>query len=103
MKESPKITQFDDNIYVFTPKGDIIELAKEATVLDFAYEIHTELGHDCTGATVNGKIEKLSYKLKGGDQVKVRTLRPKKKPSPDWLEIVKTEKARYEIRRALKG
>ena len=92
---------FLDRIYVFTPKGDIIDLPAGATPVDFAYHIHTEIGHRCRGAKVHGKLEPLNYTLKTGDQVEVTTTR-QGGPSLDWLNeslgYVKTERARAKIR-----
>ena len=98
-----EFTQFDKFVYVFTPKGDIIELPKGATVLDFAYSIHEDLGHSCSGCLINEKIAKLDTRLKDGDQVEIRVSKNKKVPSPDWLDIAKTKRARHFIRRALKS
>ncbi len=100
-EKEAKITHFSDNVYVFTPQGDIKRLDQGATTLDFAYEIHTKVGNSCIGAIVNDKIEKLEYKLKNGDQVEIRTLSSKKKPSRDWLNIAKTRKAQNAIRKSL--
>ncbi len=94
-------TPFSKNVYVFTPKGDIIELPQGATPIDFAYEIHSTLGNGCIGAFVNKSIAKLDQVLKNGDLVEIKTLKSKKKPSRDWLKIVKTKKAKASIRKAL--
>ena len=100
-----KTDVFDDRIYVFTPRGDIIDLPAGATPIDFAYHIHTEIGHRCRGAKVNGKLVPLSYKLKTGDQVEILTAR-RGGPSRDWLnphlELVKTQRARAKIRQWFK-
>lgn len=99
--ESLHIDVFNDRIFVFTPKGDIIDLPEGATPIDLAYAIHSKLGDECFGAHVNGTIAPLSSHLKNGDVVEI--LRQKnKKPSPGWLEIVKTAYARDKIRAALK-
>ena len=79
-----KNEHFKDTIYCFTPKGKLIELPKGSTVLDFAYHVHTEIGHKCRGAKINGSLEPLRYKLKNGDQVDVLT-RPNAQPSRDWM------------------
>ena len=100
-KRESRLTQFKDKVYAFTPKGDIIELPAGSTVLDFAYSIHSKLGHSCVGAIVNEKIQKLNYKIQDGDQIEIRTLSAKKKPSQDWLDIVATAKARAAIRKSL--
>ncbi len=87
---------FKDEIYVFTPKGAIKELPEEATPVDFAYQIHTEVGHQCVGAKVNGKLVPLSTALRSGDAVEIIT-DPNRHPSRDWLKFVKTAKARTRI------
>ncbi len=88
---------YTDEIYVFTPKGDLKTLPRGATPVDFAFQIHTEIGYHCIGAKVNGKMVPLSYKLKSGDQVEVITSK-KKTPNPDWIKFVVTHKARSCIR-----
>lgn len=95
-------TPFSKFVYAFTPKGDIIELEKGATVLDFAYAVHTKLGHSCIGAVVNGQMVKLSQEVHDGDYVEIKTLRSKLKPSDDWLNIAKTKRAISHIKRGLK-
>jgi GTP diphosphokinase / guanosine-3',5'-bis(diphosphate) 3'-diphosphatase len=96
-----KIDLFPDEIYVFTPKGEVRELPKGATPVDFAYAIHTQLGHKCVGAKVNGKLVALRYPLKSGDTIEVVT-NPAHKPSKDWLGFVKTSKAKTKIRQFIK-
>jgi GTP pyrophosphokinase len=96
-----KIDLFHAEIFVFTPKGDLISLPKGATVLDFAFAVHTDLGIHCMGAKVDGKIEPISKELKSGMTVQVLHA-GNKKPSVDWLREVKTAKARSRIRRWLK-
>ena len=100
-----KTDVFDDRIYVFTPRGDILDLPVGATPIDFAYHIHTEIGHRCRGAKVNGKLVPLSYKLQTGDQVEILTAR-RGGPSRDWLNphlgLVKTQRARAKIRQWFK-
>lgn len=96
--EALKIDVFNDEVFVFTPKGDVIDLPVGSTPLDFAYRIHTDIGHHCTGARVNGKLAQLSYKLNTGDIVEILTSRQSSGPSRDWLEIVKTSQARSKIR-----
>ncbi len=91
---------FSDEVYVYTPKGDLHRLPKDATPIDFAYKIHTELGHRCGGAKVNGRLTSLNYALKTGDMVEILTS-PNSHPSPAWLGIVKTSSARNKIRRYL--
>jgi GTP diphosphokinase / guanosine-3',5'-bis(diphosphate) 3'-diphosphatase len=96
-----KIDLFPDEVYVFTPKGDVRELPKGATPVDLAYAIHSELGHLCVGAKVNGKIVPLRYVLKSGDTVEILT-NPSHKPSKDWLSFVITSKAKTKIRQWIK-
>ncbi len=94
-------TPFSNKVYALTPKGDIVELPEGATVLDFAYALHTEIGNQCVGAFVNNKIVKLEHEIQTGDIVRIRTNPRKKKPSKDWLKIVKTRRAKIRIRKAL--
>ena len=96
-----KLELYEDEVFVFTPKGDLFKLAKGATVLDFAFHIHTNLGCRCIGAKVNGKNVPLRQKLQSGDQVEVMTSTTQT-PKQDWLNIVTTSKARTKIRQALK-
>jgi GTP diphosphokinase / guanosine-3',5'-bis(diphosphate) 3'-diphosphatase len=96
-----KIDLFPDEVYVFTPKGDVKELPKGATPIDFAYAIHSQLGHKCIGAKVNGKLVPLRQTLKSGDIIDILT-NPAHKPSKDWLGFVKTSKARTKIRQWIK-
>jgi guanosine-3',5'-bis(diphosphate) 3'-pyrophosphohydrolase len=86
-----------DQVLVFTPKGDLIDLPEGSTPLDFAYRIHTEIGHRCTGARVNGRMVPLDYQLRTGDVVEILT-RQTPQPSYDWLRIVRTSSARSKIR-----
>jgi GTP pyrophosphokinase len=92
---------FNDRVYVFTPKGDVVDLPAGATPIDLAYAIHTELGHRCRGANVNGQLKPLDYKLQTGDQVAVFTAK-RGGPSRDWLnpnlEYIATQRARAKIR-----
>ncbi len=92
-----RLNLFDEEIYVFTPKGDLMTLPKGATPIDFAFQVHTEVGLHCIGAKVNGKMVPLSYKLQSGDQVEILTS-PKQRPNQDWLNFVVTHKARSRIR-----
>lgn len=95
--KSLKLDIFQNYIFVFTPKGEVIELPEGATPLDFAYMIHSEIGDHCSGAKVNNKIVSLAYPLMSGDVVEVFT-NAKKKPSLDWLEIAKTDHAKHKIK-----
>jgi guanosine-3',5'-bis(diphosphate) 3'-pyrophosphohydrolase len=96
-----KIDLFHAEIFIFTPKGDLISLPKGATVLDFAFAVHTDLGLHCLGAKIDGKIEPINKELRSGSTVEVLHA-PSKRPSLDWLREVKTPKARTEIRHWLK-
>jgi guanosine-3',5'-bis(diphosphate) 3'-pyrophosphohydrolase len=89
---------FEEEVYVFTPKGEVKSLASGATPLDFAYEVHTEIGHRCVGARVNGKIVPLHYELASGDIVEILTAKRERGPSRDWLAMVKTTRARNKIK-----
>ncbi len=92
---------FSEEVFVFTPKGDLVVLPYGATPVDFAYHIHTEVGNHCTGAKVNGRIVPLNYKLQSGDQVEIITS-PNKDPNPDWLKFVVTSKAKNRIKHYVK-
>lgn len=96
-----KIDLFQDEIFVFTPKGDVKQLPRGATPIDFAFAVHTEVGLHCQGARVNGRISPLSRELKNGDTVEVVT-DAKQRPSRDWLAFVKTARARNKIRQWIK-
>jgi len=95
--ENVRIDLYPDEIYVFTPLGEIKTLPKKATPVDFAYKIHTEVGNQCTGAKVNGKLIPLTHQLKTGDKIEIITTKGHT-PSTDWLNSVKTVKARTKIR-----
>ena len=95
--ESVKVDLFQDEVYVFTPKGDVCAFPRGATPLDFAYGIHTEIGEHCSGARVNGSAVPLNYKLRNGDLVEVMT-NPEQRPYKEWLEHVITSRARSKIR-----
>jgi GTP pyrophosphokinase len=96
--DSLKIDIFPNQIFVFTPNGDVIELPEDSTPVDFAYRIHTDLGDKCVGSKVNDQIASLSTKLRSGDMVEVFTDKNRKGPNPDWLEFVKTSSARERIK-----
>jgi GTP pyrophosphokinase len=95
--ENVRVDLYPNEVYVFTPQGDVKEFPKGATPLDFAYSIHTEVGHKCTGARVNSKMVPLKYELQTGDMVEIVTS-IHQKPSKDWLKYVKTARARAKIR-----
>ena len=96
--KSVKSEIFSDRVYVFTPKGEVYELPKGSVTLDFAYEIHTQVGSHAVGAKVNGKLVPLDYKLKNGDVIDIMT-QSNASPSRDWIDLVKTSRARNKIRR----
>ena len=98
----PKAKPFSEKIFVRTPRGEIKELRKGATPLDFAYAVHTEVGHRCSGAKVNGKIVPLRYELQDGDVVEIITS-PNARPNQNWLDYVKTTRARSKIRAYLRA
>ncbi len=104
--ESIKTDIFIDQVFVFTPKGEIRDLPKGATPLDFAYRVHTELGHRCIGAKVNGRLVPFNYQLKNGDVVEIRSAKGEKGPSRDWLNsqlgYIKTSHARGKVRQWFK-
>src|ERR1700751_5989515 len=92
-----KVDLYPEEVYTFTPKGKVVVLPRDATPIDFAYSIHTEVGHTCVGAKVNGRMVPLRYKLHSGDIVEILT-QPGHKPSRDWLAIVKSSRARNKIK-----
>jgi len=96
-----KMDLYSEDIFVYTPNGKLIHLPTGATPLDFAFQIHTEIGLHCAGSKINGRLQPLSTKLKSGDQVEIIT-NPNRTPSHDWLKLVKTSGARSKIRRWLK-
>ena len=89
---------YQDAVYVFTPKGEVLELPVGSTPIDFAYEVHTDVGHRTVGARVNGRIVPLSHRLRSGDFIEILTSKAPRGPSRDWLNLVKTSKARAKIR-----
>ena len=99
--EQFKMDLYDNEVFVFTPKGDLLKFPKGATILDFAYHIHSKIGNTCTGARINGKVVTLRQQLQSGDQVEVMTS-SNQKPKQDWLNIAKTARAKSKIRLALK-
>ena len=96
--ENLKIDLFEDEVFVFTPKGDVISLPQGASPVDFAYNIHTDVGHECVGAKVNGKMVPLEYNLDNGDIVEVLTSE-NTGPSRDWLEFIQTSRAKSKIKK----
>lgn len=100
--EALKVDLFEDEVFVFTPKGEIKNLSAGSTPLDFAYAVHTDVGHRCVGAKVNGKIVPLHYQLHSGDIVEILTGKRERGPSRDWLGLVRTSRARNKIRAFLK-
>jgi GTP diphosphokinase / guanosine-3',5'-bis(diphosphate) 3'-diphosphatase len=99
--ESVKVDLFQDEVYVFTPKGDVRVFPRGATPIDFAYAIHSQLGDHITGGRINGKLEPLRYKLRNGDVVEIVTS-PTQQPNKDWLDFVGTSRARSKIRNYLR-
>ena len=100
--EGVKLDIFQDQVFVFTPKGDVKDMPSGATPLDFAYRIHTEVGHACIGAKANNRLVPLDYELKNGDIVEIVTTKSAHGPSRDWLNIVTTRHAREKIRQWFK-
>lgn len=100
--ESLKVDLFEDQVFVFTPVGDVVDLPASSTPVDFAYRVHTEVGHHCIGAKANGHIVPLDYLLQNGDIVEILTQRTSKGPSRDWLDFVQTPHARNRIKSFLR-
>ena len=101
-QDKDKAKLYTDEIFIFTPNGDLRRLHRAYSVLDFAFSIHTNIGESCTGAIVNGEMKTIKHQLKNGDEVKVLTSK-KQKPKYEWLEIVKSPRAKAKIKRAIKA
>jgi GTP pyrophosphokinase len=100
--ETVRIELFPEEVYVFTPQGDVLSLPKGANPVDFAYAIHSEVGNQCMGAKVNGRMVQLKYELKTGERIEIITS-PNHRPSKDWLSFVKTARARSRIRQHIRA
>jgi guanosine-3',5'-bis(diphosphate) 3'-pyrophosphohydrolase len=99
--ETVKLDLFTEDVYVFTPRGAVMDFPQGSTPLDFAYSVHTDLGHHCIGAKVNNRIVPLKHKLRSGDTVEILTS-PNQRPNKDWLKIVRTSRAKNKIRQFIK-
>src|SRR5271165_7668729 len=96
--ENLKLDLFENQVFIFSPKGDVFSLSSAATPLDFAYQVHTDVGHHCVGAKVNGRIVPLDYQLRNGDICEILVNKSSGRPSLDWLSIVKTSSAKHKIK-----
>jgi len=96
--ENLKLDLFDNQVFIFSPKGDVFSMPAAATPLDFAYQVHTDVGNHCVGAKVNGKIVPLDYQLKNGDICEILLNKNSARPSLDWISIVKTSGAKHKIK-----
>jgi GTP pyrophosphokinase len=101
--EELKIDVFRDRIFVFTPKGDVIDLPEDSTCVDFAYAIHTDIGNTCTAAKVNEEVATLDRRLKNGDMVEILVDKSRKGPNPDWASFVKTRQAKQKIKQVARS
>jgi guanosine-3',5'-bis(diphosphate) 3'-pyrophosphohydrolase len=101
--DAVRIDIFQDEVFVFSPKGDVLNLPAGSTPVDFAYRIHTEVGHRCVGAKVNGRMVPLDYELKNGEIIEILTAKSPHGPSRDWLNFVKSASARERIRKWFKS
>ena len=101
--DTVKVDLFQDEVYVFTPKGEVLNLPADSTPVDFAYRIHTEVGHRCIGAKANGRMVPLDYPLKNGEIVEILTSKAPHGPSRDWLNFVKSASAKERIRKWFKS
>lgn len=100
--EGLKIEFFKNHIFAFTPMGDVVDLPEDATTIDFAYKVHSEVGNRATGAKVDGKMVPLDYKIRNGQVVEIITSKEHKNPSRDWLKFVRTSLAKSQIKKSLK-
>src|SRR5256885_3763000 len=101
--DAVKVDIFQDEVFVFSPKGDVYNLPAGSTPVDFAYRVHTEVGHRCLGGKVNGRMVPLDYELKNGEIVEILTTKASHGPSRDWLSFVKSASARERIRKWFKS
>src|SRR6266496_1808072 len=101
--DAVKVDIFQDEVFVFSPKGDVLNLPAGSTPVDFAYRIHTEVGHRCIGAKVNGRMVPLDYELENGEIVEILTTKSPHGPSRDWLNFVKSASAKERIRKWFKS